>query len=313
MFNKIFRKYYFLIGLILFAIILSRMNLGEIFQNISNIKPIYLIAAVLLLFPSLIVKTLCWNYIMRQQEIRYSLKDSFLMCCSGLYIGILTPGRMGELAKVLYLKKDGHSMGRSLVSVILDRLSDFAFLLVFIFFSCLFFLNIIYRQILISTIVILTSLILLFILFKIGLIKLAIKKIFDIFIPQEYQKSWKINFQDFINGIKIYKFKDYLIIFIISAFSWLFYYIQMYILSRGLNINLSFLYFAVALTVTGFITLIPVSISGIGTRDAALLLFFSPFLIAKEKIIAFSALVLLITIIAALVGLICWLIKPIKF
>src|SRR4030042_2150711 len=312
MFNKILRKYSFFIGLALFAIILSRMNVGKIIQNISNIKPVYLITAILLLVPSLIIKTLCWNYIMRQQGIKYGLKDSVLMYCSGLYIGIVTPGRMGEITKALYLKNDGHSMGKSLVSTILDRLSDFAFLLVFIFLGSLFFLNVIYKQILIFIIVILISLVLLFILFKTGLIKLIIKKIFYILIPQKYQKSWKINFQDFIDDIKIYKFKNYLIIFIISALSWLFYYIQMYVLSRGLNIDLPFLYFAIAITIAGFITLIPVSISGIGTRDAALLLLFGPFLIPKEEIIALSALILSISVIAAIIGLICWTIKPIK-
>lgn len=313
MFGKFLKKYSFFIGLTLFVVILSRMNLEEIFQNISNIKPVYLITAILLLIPSLIIKTLCWNYIMRRQGIKYDLKDSFLMYCSGLYIGIVTPGRMGEITKALYLKKDGHSMGKSLVGAILDRLSDFAFLLIFTFLGSLFFLNVIYKQILIFLIIILILLVLLFILFKIGLIKFVIKKIFYIFIPQKYQKSWKINFQDFINDLKIYKFKNYLIIFIISALSWFFYYIQMYILSKGINIDLPFLYFAIAITIAGFITLIPISISGIGTRDAALLLLFSPFLIAKEKIIVLSALILSISIIAALVGLICWTIKPIKF
>ena len=61
-------------------------------------------------------------------EIKYSLKDSFLMYCSGLYLGVVTPGRMGEIAKALYLKKDGYSMGKSLVGAVLDRLADFIFL-----------------------------------------------------------------------------------------------------------------------------------------------------------------------------------------
>jgi len=311
-FSIFFKKYSFLFGLILFVIILSKMNIGEIFQNIKNIRLPYLIFALILTVPTFINKTLCWNYIIKQQGINYNLKDSFLMYCSGLYIGLLTPGRMGEIAKALYLKKDGHSIGKSLVSTILDRLTDFAFLLVFLFLGSLFFLTIFQKQILISISILIISILLFVIFLKIGLIKWILGKLFKVFIPQKYQQSWKLNFQDFVNDLKIYKLKNYLIIFLITAFSWIFYYLQMYILAKGVNLNVPFLYLAIAVTVAGFITLIPISISGIGTRDAALIILFSPFLIAKEQIIAYSALILLMVIWGAFIGLICWLIKPIK-
>ncbi len=306
------KKYSFLLGIILFIIILSKTNLREIFQNIKGINPLYLVLAILMAFPILLNKSLCWNYIKRQQGIKYSLKDSFLMYCAGMYIGILTPGRLGELTKALYLKKDGYSTGKSLVSAILDRLSDFVFLLVFVFIGSLFLSTVFQKQILILILGIVISVLLLILLLKTGLIKWVLNKIFNIFIPQKHQKSWKINFQDFANDFKIYRLKNYLIIFLITTFSWVFYYLQMYILAKGLNINVPLLYLAISITVAGLITLIPVSISGIGTRDIALILLFSPFLIAREQVIAFSALILLMLIWAAFIGLICWLIKPIR-
>ncbi|MFH2013664.1 MAG: lysylphosphatidylglycerol synthase transmembrane domain-containing protein, partial [Patescibacteria group bacterium] len=307
------KKYSFIIGLIIFAIILSKTNLEGIFQNIKNINPLYLILAMLMTIPTLFNKALCWNYIKRKQGIKYNLKDSFLMYCSGIYIGLITPGRIGEITKAIYLKKDGHSMGKSLVSVILDRLIDFIFLFIFLFLGSLFFLTIFQKQILIFIFGIIITVILFVIFLKIGLIKWFSNKVFKIFIPKKYQKSWQINFQDFINDLKIYKLKHYLIIFIITIFSWIFYYLQMYILAKGLGINIPFLYLMISITIAGLITLIPISISGIGTRDATLILLFAPFLIAKEQIIAYSALILLMVVWAALIGLICWLIKPIKF
>jgi hypothetical protein len=306
------KKYSFLFGLILFVTILSRTNVGEIFQNIKNINPLYLVLALLISLPMLINKTLCWHYIIKQQGIKYNLKDSFLMYCSGLYIGILTPGRLGEITKALYLKKDGHSMGKSLVGAILDRLSDFAFLLVFIFAGSLFFLTIFQKQVLILILGIVISVFLLVIFLETGLIKWGLNKIFHIFVPEKYQKSWKINFQDFINDLKIYKLKHYLVIFLITAFSWVFYYLQMYVLAKGVGINVPFLYLAISVTIAGLITLIPISISGIGTRDAALIILLVPLSISIEKIIAFSTLILFLVIWAAFIGLICWLIKPIK-
>jgi len=312
MFNKIFKKYFFLIGIILFLIILSKSNLREIYENIKNINSPYLIIAALLIFPMLINKTWCWHYILKQQGIKYRFRDLFSMYCSGLYIGLLTPARMGEITRALYLKKDGHSMGKSLAGIILDRLSDFAFLLFFVFFGSLFFVTVFQKQILIFVLGTTAAVILFLIFLKIGLVSWFLNNLFRILVIKKYQKSWKVNFQDFINNLKIYKLKHYLIIFLITAFSWLFYYFITYLLAKGLELNVSILYLAIAVTVAGFITLLPISISGIGTRDAALLGLFAPFAISIEKILAFSALILSVSLFTVLIGLICWLIKPLK-
>lgn len=306
------KKYSFVLGIIIFLIILSRTNLGEILKNIEKIKPVYLLSGALLTIPTIFTKALCWNYIKRQQGIKYNLKDSFLMYCSGLYIGLVTPGRLGEITKAFYLKNDGYSMGKSLVSIVLDRLSDIIFLLLFIFLGLILFFATLQKTILIPIVCIVIVVILFIIFLRVGLIKWILNKIFYFFVPVKYQKSWKINSQDFINDFKIYNLKNYIIISLITVFSWIFYYLQMYVLAKGVGINIPFLYLAITVTVAGLITLIPVSISGIGTRDIALIMLLSPFLLAKEQIIAFSALILLMVIWGALIGLICWLIKPIK-
>jgi uncharacterized membrane protein YbhN (UPF0104 family) len=83
-------------------------------------------------------------------------------------------------------------------------------------------------------------------------------------------------------------------------------------LAKGIGLKVPFIYFAVSVTIAGLLTLIPVSFYGIGTRDAALLLLFAPFLIPKEQVIVFSSLILAITLLTALIGLACWLIKPLR-
>ncbi len=306
------KRYSFLFGLVLFVIILLKLNPAEIFKNVKEINPWSLLLASLLLLPMLIVKTYCWNYIKRKQGINYSLKDSFLMYCSGVYIGFLTPGRVGEAVKALYLKKDGHSLGKSLTSIFLDRLSDLVFLSAFACLGSLFFLALLKKQFLIFilSLVILTGLF--FITLKTKLARRFLNKIFIAFIPTKYQESFKINFQDFINDLKIYNLKGYSVIMFITALSWFVYFLQMYILAQGVGIHVSPYYLSVAVTIVGLVTIIPVSISGIGTRDAALVIFLSPLLVPKEQIIVFSTLILLVSLFAVLIGLICWFIKPLR-
>lgn len=307
------KKYSYLFGILLFLLILLRTDFLSLLEIIKSIKISYIILASVLSFLMLLSQTWGWNYLKKKQNISYAVKDSFLMYGAGVYIGLLTPGRLGEITKALYLKKDGHSMGKSLVSVIVDRIFDFGFLFCFAFFGSIFFLNLFQKQILILIISLGAFIALFIFLLKIGLIKFALKKFFYIFIPQKYQKSWKINFQDFIDGIRVYKLSHYVISFFITSLSWIIYYIQIYILAKGIGIaTVPFLYLAISVTVAGFITLIPVSISGIGTRDATLILLLAPFAILKEQAIILSTSILLITVFIALIGLICWLIKPIR-
>ncbi len=306
------KKYSFLLGLILFAIILSRLNPAEIFKNIKEIDLRFLFLASLLLFPILIVKTYCWNYIKRKQGINYRLKDSFLMYCSGIFVGLLTPGRIGEFAKIFYLKQDGYSLGKSAVGIFLDRVSDFAFLLAFIAIGSLLVVARFKQQMLILVLGLIILIALFIILLKAGTIRWFLNKIFQNFIPQKYQKSWQINFQDFIDDLKIYKPKNYLVIAVITIISWCFYYLEVFILAKGIGLEVPFIYFAVSVTIAGLLTLIPVSFYGIGTRDAALLFLFAPFLVPKEQIIVFSNLILAITFLTAFIGLVCWLKKPLK-
>ena len=307
------KKYSYLLGIFLFIIILAKTDFKSILVNIKNVKFSYLAFAALFSFPALLAKSYCWNYLKKIQNINYKLKDSFLMYGVGLYIGSVTPGRVGELSRALYLKKDGYSFGKSMVGLILDRFSDVIFLLIFIFFGSLFVFDFSYQQVLIFITVVILLTFLFFMNLKSRLIKSLLKKMFYLVVPNKHQKSWKMNLHDFINDIKIYKFRNYLIVFSLTAFSWFFSYIQIFIIAKSVGIiNVPFLYLSVVFAIISFINLIPISILGIGTRETALIFFLSSFLITKEQIIVFSSLILVMYLFNALIGLTCWLIKPIS-
>ncbi|MBI4708678.1 MAG: flippase-like domain-containing protein [Candidatus Portnoybacteria bacterium] len=307
------KKYLPFLGVILFVIILLKFDIGAIIKNLADVRLFYFAAASFLLLPILATKALCWNYIKRVQGIKYSLKDSFLMYSSGIFLGLLTPGRLGEAAKVFYLKKDGHSIGKSMVGIFLDRFSDIIFLFAFVCFGSIFYLSIIKKEILIMLLGLLIIFLLLIASLKTGLARLALKKLFTIFIPERYKKSWNINFHDFISDLKRYGTKNYLVISLITILSWSFYYLEMSLLAKGMGLEVPFLYFTISVTIAGIITFIPISFYGIGTRDAALIILFAPFAIPAAGVIAFSGLILLITFFTALIGFVCWLLKPLKF
>ena len=108
------------------------------------------------------------------------------------------------------------------------------------------------------------------------------------------------------------KLIDYLLVVSITLFSWVFYYLEMYIFTKALGLEISFLNITAIVSVTALVALIPITIAGIGTRDAALVLLFSQLNLSKESAIAFSSLLLLRMIINTLVCSIGWFLNKTK-
>ena len=86
---------------------------------------------MILNIPHLFIKSYRWNYLLKQQSINYSAVQSFLVYMSSLYVGFITPGRLGEFVKTLYLKSDkGINISKGFSSVLVDRLFDLYLLII---------------------------------------------------------------------------------------------------------------------------------------------------------------------------------------
>ncbi|MBL7148208.1 MAG: flippase-like domain-containing protein [Nanoarchaeota archaeon] len=308
--KKIIEKYSFLIGLFILTIIIYRLDFSALYFCFKKINYLPLIPAVFLTLPLIFIKSWRWNYLKKIQGINYSLIDSFLMYGIGMAIGSFTPGRLGEISKIGYLKNDGYSIGQSLVSVIIDRLSDLFFLITFGYFGIIFLFGFSEKITSVFSIIIFIIIILAFIVKK-QFIRQLIKKIFSILIPLRYQKTWKVNFQDLLNGIKKYRPKNYFYFFLITLFSWIIYYIQIYFFAKSTHLDIiPPIYLIITITVSSLITLLPLSFLGIGTRETTLIILFSSFNINTETIVLFSQLILLDYLLIGIIGAIFWKIKP---
>lgn len=305
------KKYSPLIGFLILAIIIYKINLNNFYQIIEKINYQLLIPAILIAFPLILIKAYRWNYLKKIQGINYKLSDSFLMYGVGTAIGSLTPGRIGEISKISYLKKDGYSIGKSLTSVIMDRLLDIFYLIIFSYLGIIFFFGFFKKTTLIYSFIIF-SIILLYFIIKKQFYRQLIKKIFTIIIPLKYQKSWQTNFQDFLDGLIKYKNKNYFYLLFITFIAWLIYYFQIYLFAQSINLyQIPILHLILAITVSGFITLLPLSFLGIGTREITLVTLLSPLVVNIEIIIILSELILLDYIVLGIIGAISWYFKPI--
>ena len=306
---KKLKKFYYLFGFFLLVVLLLKVDFRYYKELIKQVSILKFSLISCLSFPSLFLKAYRWKTLMSVQNIRYSFWDSFLMYQSSNYIGTFTPGRIGEVWKSFYLKKD-HSLGKSLVSTFLDRFFDMFFLICFGLFGIFLFSNLFGKTIL--------FLIIFLIFLGAGIItvkyfgKGLFRKIFYFFLPKKYQEKWHLSIEDFFSGMRHYKMRHYLFSFFITGLVWLVFYLSVYLFSLEIGINqISFLFFSSVLAVGSLVSLLPFSVLGVGTRDAALVIMFSSFGVRKELIIAVSMFVLFLTLISSVAGFFSLMKKPI--
>lgn len=304
-------KWFFrLFGIFLFIIILSRIDLTETIKILLNANLIYLAVAFTIVPFVVLIKAYRWQLLMKMQNINYSLKDSVHVYFAGLFVGSITPGRLGDFIKVFYLREEGYSFGKSFVSVLIDRLFDLASLFI-IAYICMFVFMIFFEKQIVILSLFFTITAIIFILLISDRNKKLLKKIYTTFIPEKYKTEVKVNFDDFRRDLNSLKTPKLSLVAITTLIGWIIYFSASYLLALSLDIHISFFYLITCLSISAIITLIPVSILGIGTRDMTFIALFSCIGLSKELAVAFSTMLLFMFSVNGLIGLLAWLKKPI--
>lgn len=299
-----------LIGLIIFVFILTKIDFQKIKEIIPTIQLHYLFLAVVFALLPVAVKAYRWKYLLKMQQINYSFKDSFMAYLSSVFAGTITPAKLGELIKVFYVRRSMNiSFGKAFSSVIIDRLLDLFFLLLFSISGILYFF--VYRNFIMFLLVALGLLVLIVTLIinkKVSawlvdmLLKFALKK---------YESKLKSEAEEFFAGLHVVARIKFIYPFILTIVAYLIYFINCFLISKSLDMPISFLYLSFSMSVTVTLALLPVSIAGIGIRDASLIMLFSQIGIGKEVALIFSMLFLIfINIMAGLVGVFAWMKMP---
>ncbi len=299
-----------LIGIAIFLFLLTRINISDTFSILINANPIYFVIAVILIIPMLLLEAFRWHFILRQLGINYPFGESFSMFASSLFIGSVTPARLGEFVRVGFLK--GHSLGKSFFSVFIDRISDIAFLLGAGYIGMFFFAVALGQQLFWLSIAIVGFIVLSTIMIvRQDIVKMVLRIVFSRIVPEKFKPELKVAFYDFYRSLfTLLNFKSVSVVLFLTLLSWLVYYFMVFSLSRSLGIEISFIYLATSVSIAGLLSIIPISISGIGTRDAALVFFFGLIGIRSEFAIALSALILVMMALSAAVCFPFWLRKP---
>lgn len=111
------------IGFVILAVLLFRMDFRQLGQVFVRMSPGYLAAALGVNFLAISVKAFRWQYLLRAYGRRDRLGRVMEANFAGYFLGLISPGQAGEFAKIALLPDSSPSL---LPSVLADRLMDVA-------------------------------------------------------------------------------------------------------------------------------------------------------------------------------------------
>jgi len=294
-----------LLGPIIFIYILFQIDFGLFKKELFDFRFFFLVLAAFFIIIQIVTRAQKWRAILLSLGISMSKVSLVGLYWLGTFIGVVTPGRLGELVKVYFLKNRGYSTFCSFLSVLLDRLSDVLALLLLGFLIFVFFLKEIGIYIFLISSGLLLFLVFIFLLidkrsFLHKIFSKALKRFFSIDL-KEYSD---FTFAQFLQSFKEIKKKQFFPFFLYLIISWVLYFIARYFVVLSIGLDLSLLEISVISVLVAVVTMLPISVAGIGTRDAAVIYLFSLFAISKESALLYSLIILTIDLLVVSLGLI---------
>jgi uncharacterized protein (TIRG00374 family) len=211
---------------------------------------------------------------------------------------------------LLYLKEAGKPAGISAVSITLDKLFDVIGLMVFGLFGLVYFPQSLFKHTHLW-IIITGALIVVFFLWMFGSkIWPALMELFKRYTNRRLQKLGTKLEEDLKGFWSNFNVQSFFLILGISIAIGILRAFVLYILAISLNIYVSFGLIVACRATIGIVNVIPVTISGLGTRDAILLMTLPVFGVSKEAAIALGFVAFLWTICSKFSGIFFWLKHP---
>jgi len=294
-----------IIGIALFVYILFKLDVGSIINVVANANINYLLIAILFVVLLFFPQTLKWWVIARKQKINVGFLEAFKINIIANYYGFITPSKLGAIVRAGYLKKYAGGFAKGVSNFVLDKVLDL---------SSLFFLAIVFSYIFRDKLQILNAgyLILLFgvlifalfVLIKKERSKFFLGIVFRKFVPKKLKQKAKIAFDSFYEDMPSYGFL--LGVFLINILTWIMIYLISYFIGLSLGINLSFIYFLAILPIATVVAQIPITISGLGTREATMIGLFGLFNIEPVLVFSMSMIAIILTNIIPAIIAIVW-------
>lgn len=309
-------RWFRILGLVLLAILIWKIDFHRVLTLMQSANPTLVLVAVALNIPQIGLKAFRWRRLLKSQNISYPLSSAMLSYFGSIFVGLLTPGRLGEFIKAWHVHHDCKvPTARAFSSVLADRLFDLYALLLF-GGAALLSKTVghqattlaVFAGAAVALILPLAAFLHEGVFAKIRNIGAGLGKVGAKLFSEG---SWLLNLR---SGLKELSTAAVLGSIGITVCAYALFFLQCYLLALSVHLNAGFLQTSFAVALGSLVTLIPISISGLGTREAAVVAYLGSVGVSADASLGYSLLVFVTFYVAgALFGIVAWWIKPVSW
>lgn len=307
-------KYVVVIGLAVFGLILWQTDFHAVGGILVSADRALLAAGVLLLVPSFLLKIVRWRFLMRMTGIELPLGRSSTLYLGSMFIATATPGRAGEIAKAFFVRTERKvALGRALVSVVVDRLME-----VVIFFGMgvvgILLMTAGMQELLYPVLAFSLALgLLLLLLLNRSLVDWGVTLLKKVKVLNKWHGVVASDVDEFFNGMRELRRPAITLPVLYTVASMFCFLLACVLSARALPLDVPARTVVIGVSIAKLVALIPITVAGLGTREATFIYLFGLSGIGRDQVMGFAFLyIFLFSVITNLAGAICWFISPIR-
>lgn len=297
--------------LILLALIvkLDAQDRTVVASALAGAAPSLVALAAVLNLLNIHLKVVRWEALLAVRGIAYPRKRAYAAFMSSLYVGMLTPGRVGDVLRVQYLQREaGVPYSEGLASVVADRFADLYVLAVFVGIAIAHYGRVLDGALAYAAWGGVAATVLLPLVFLLpGPVDRTLRRVYAKLSPDKSEEAMR----RFLEALRAQLRPSLAFILVLTAITVLVTHAQGYLVARALGFDIGFFDVMCLLSVANLLGLLPISISGLGVREYFYQLVFPTLGLAASLGVVYGLVVFAIVyLVLVAIGAVSWQIAP---
>ncbi|MGK4001853.1 lysylphosphatidylglycerol synthase transmembrane domain-containing protein [Sorangium sp. So ce1036] len=303
-----------LVGPILLVVVLLRIDDRDaVLAAVAAASAGPLALAAALNVVNIHLKVVRWDALLRARGIRYPLRRAWSAYLTSLYVGMLTPGRVGDVLRIRYLRHDlGVPYAEGLATVVMDRLCDLYVLAGFVAVGVARYSEVIAGRLAWLTwggiaLTVLAPLVLL----VPGLAERALLAVSRRIAKEPASGAEPDAASRFLVALRAHVGRGLLLTLPLTVATFVVNFVQGYLIATAIGLSLSLFDVTCLLAIANLLGLLPISIAGVGVRELFFSLVFPALGLGAEHGVTFGLLVFAVIYLGVVaLGFVSWQLAP---
>jgi glycosyltransferase 2 family protein len=282
-------------GLALFIYLIYTLDFEKIVAAFLSIDLRFVIVALLLTIPILIIRIIAWQCINNAQNIHIGSLRLTKVYLIGLFYGIGTPGYVGQLMRIPYMKETTKQpYGKLFVNVVMETYLHSFSLYILMVIGGIVIAGLLPEALIGALLWASVALGLFLFLMKRERGEWLFQRLIRLFLPRKLRGQASAFTNTFYHDFP--KLNVLVLPIVLGLVTWVLMLTQEYMIVVGLHLPIPYVYFLVLFPIANTAGFLPISIAGLGTRElTAIALFTTLFAVAPADVFVVSLMGLIVT------------------